>query len=272
MSVEKHVLGRLWLLLVALGGGYGDTSAQSTDVLCPPQPIVYVLKGDLPPAALDAALPCTVDQCVRPDPPSNLTANAAQQATITATPYGGATPGDYYSLHVWVEYYNSSIGWTTLYRQESKDAVDRARDTSSSTVSYQAVGLRPGKQHRFSIAWCRKPYDRKGCNCWSLPSSAVTQPTSYATPKVPLTIGYVQEIEDLFARGATDPVSTVSGAEPGDGLGPTSIWSAPDGPRINTTGSTSYAYFPHTTAAKYQVLPSTAKTFTELAFRPGITR
>lgn len=165
--------------------------------------------------------------CPVPDPPQQAIGWSAQpqQIVIQAT-----VPSDYTATSAkWrVESLNASGLWETLYDHSSTQELgaDGQYDPGE-VVKFAAVGLPPGSDHRFRVAFCND----SGCLCWSARSATIpTQPKTdfiVEAPDPPLD----PMIQDRFNRPATDPKcqpdmdndGTPDGPL-GDGLGPEVVW------------------------------------------------
>ncbi len=129
-------------------------------------------------------------------------------------------------------HYSSTLGWQTLYKQESFDAITRAGNGTH--VEFVANGLIPGEPHRFRVAFCRNG-SRKGCNCWSAHGfldtdqngSPDSQPTAFPSSPVAFPAGttITQRLGEPFS---SLPTKLRTASPPGDGWGSSTVWESND--------------------------------------------
>lgn len=231
--VPQFTVALAFVALLSQGGGHAQVP--SNDQLCPPIPVKIQEVGDLPPLPPDALLPCNPALvCMRPPIPDVSGSAEPQSVLIKAKPYGSNLPSQYESINIWVEHYSSTLGWQTLYKHESNDAITRATGSNATEAQFVANGLIPGEPHRFSISFCRTGA-RKGCNCWSFPSfidvandgTADAQATTFPASPVPFPSGIsvTQRIGEPFSSLPTKPRTA---SPTGDGWGSNTVWNTDD--------------------------------------------
>lgn len=298
--------GLFGILIMVFGLGIAPSRAQTCTkdgpYTCPPvrcfnRPLFLTAAlADRP----DPVPPSIVDICPPPSggnpcvvPPSPLRDTSfpvgAQEMTFKAEiPTASICPKEIW----WTVEYKEGTTWIPLYSVLSPDAREyEFTESGKSMTRFGATGLRPGKEHRVSVAYCCGVTisEVPSCTCNSDPSYDGTDqngsPVGFVPgafrggidlPAIPAAFASTdQENEDTFHRAKTrskrDPNVTRNPPPVGDGLGPDSVWldsnayyGAGNGARISDSGA--FALFPQGAIADYAVEATNSHAFAEILF------
>lgn len=287
-----------------VGGGLAQACGPNTGPFtCPPircfnRPVTLEVAvaewpDPVPPGLIDTCPPPpSPPPCVVPPAPVLDTSvpSGAQEMTFEAVvPVDVLCP----EFIIWRVEWKDGTTWNELYSQQSLDSRrNEFTDNDQLVTRFGAPGLKPGKEHRVSVAYsCGvTPPEFPNSTCFSDPAYDGTHedgspkgfiPPAFAggvsLPKVPpeFIVGSTsyQELEDRFQRPTT--LSKRSPSSPqtiqGDGLGPDSVWldsnphqGAGNGSRIAAgTGGNYYALLPQAALGRYAVEAQNSHSFVE---------
>lgn len=297
----------IWIAVGLLVGdpaqGCGPNTGPFT---CPPircynRPMTFDVAIDewpdpVPPSLIDICpSPPSPPPCIVPPSPlldTGVPAGAQEMTFKAVVPTEALCP----EFITWRVEWKNGATWNELYSQHSIDSRRNEFTESGQLMSrFGAPGLKPGKEHRVSVAYsCGvTPPEFPNSTCFSDPAYDGTHedgspkgfiPPPFAAgnslPKIPpeFIVGSssYQEMEDSFLRPST--LSKRSPTSPqtiqGDGLGPDSVWldsnpyqGAGNGSRVVAgAGGNHFALLPQAAMAQYAVEATNSHSFVEVPF------